>query len=156
MSVNTVSADTGAVSGLSTVNKTTPLAKGADQQLTNADVEQAAKVSSAPADILNTVSGEVPLTEQQQQQSQQDEQSVLQSMQRLADSSNQLAELQTRGLEFSTAQESGRTVVKVIDKENGELIRQIPSEEFMQMADKISDLSEQINVAQGLLFESKV
>ena len=155
MSVNTVSADTGAVSGLSTVNKTIPLAGEADQQLTNADVEQAAKVSSAPADILNTVSGEVPLT-MEQQQGEPNEQSVLQSMQRLADSSNQLAGMQTRGLEFSTAQESGRTVVKVIDKENGELIRQIPSEEFMQMADKISDLSEQINVARGLLFESKV
>ena len=155
MSVNTVFADTGAVSVLSTVNKTTPLVEGADQQLTNADVEQTAKVSTTPADILNKVSGEVPLT-MEQQQGEPNEQSVLQSMQRLADSSNQLAGMQTRGLEFSTAQESGRTVVKVIDKENGELIRQIPSEEFMQMADKISDLSEQINVAQGLLFESKV
>lgn len=84
------------------------------------------------------------------------EDQLLQSLQKLADSSNQLAQMQDRKLEFSTSQESGRTVVRVIDKESDDVIRQIPSEEFIRVAEKISDLSEQVSAAQGLLFESKV
>lgn len=79
-----------------------------------------------------------------------------QSLQKLAESSNQLAQIQDRKLEFTTSQDSGRTIVKVIDKENDDVIRQIPSEEFIRVAEKISDLSEQVSAAQGLLFESKV
>jgi len=81
---------------------------------------------------------------------------LLQSVQKLTESSNQLSQMQDRKLEFTTTQESGRTVVKVIDRENDDVIRQIPSEEFIRVAEKISDLSDQISDAQGLLFESKV
>ena len=84
------------------------------------------------------------------------EDQLKQSLQKLADSSNQLAQMQDRKLEFTTSQESGRTIVRVIDKENDDVIRQIPSEEFIRVAEKISDLSEQVSAAQGLLFESKV
>jgi flagellar protein FlaG len=66
------------------------------------------------------------------------------------------ASVQARKLEFSTVEESGRTVVKVIDKENDDVIRQIPSEEFIQMAEKISELSQESNATQGLLFDSEV
>jgi flagellar protein FlaG len=84
------------------------------------------------------------------------EDQLSQSLQKLADSSNQLAQIQDRKLEFTTSQESGRTIVKVIDKESDDVIRQIPSEEFIRVAEKISDLSDQVSAAQGLLFESKV
>ena len=84
------------------------------------------------------------------------EDQLKQSLQKLTESSNQLAQMQDRKLEFTTSQESGRTIVKVIDKENDDVIRQIPSEEFIRVAEKISDLSEQVSAAQGLLFESKV
>jgi flagellar protein FlaG len=82
--------------------------------------------------------------------------SLLESLEKMAQSSSQLTPLQVRKLEFSTAQESGRTVVKVIDKESEDVIRQIPSEEFIRVADKINDLSEQMNAVQGVLFDSKV
>jgi flagellar protein FlaG len=82
--------------------------------------------------------------------------SLMESLEKMAQNSSQLSPLQVRSLEFSTAQESGRTVVKVIDKESEDVIRQIPSEEFIRVADKISNLSEQMNAAQGVLFDSKV
>ncbi|MFZ0152580.1 flagellar protein FlaG [compost metagenome] len=54
-----------------------------------------------------------------------------------------------RNLEFSTDEESGRIVVKVIASETGELIRQLPSEEALRIAHSLSDVS-------SLLFDAKV
>lgn len=42
-------------------------------------------------------------------------------------------------LHISVDQDSGRLVVKVIDAENGETIRQIPSEELLQLAQQLSE-----------------
>jgi flagellar protein FlaG len=54
-----------------------------------------------------------------------------------------------RNLEFSTDEESGRIVVKVIASETGELIRQLPSEEALRIAHSLNDVS-------SLLFDAKV
>ncbi|MDD0974560.1 flagellar protein FlaG [Pseudomonas fontis] len=53
-----------------------------------------------------------------------------------------------RNLEFSTDEESGRIVVKVIATETGELIRQLPSEEALKIAHSLSDVN-------SLLFDAK-
>lgn len=45
-----------------------------------------------------------------------------------------------RNLEFSTDEESGKIVVKVIASDSGELIRQIPSEEALRIAHSLSDV----------------
>ncbi len=52
----------------------------------------------------------------------------------------QLAEFinsNARGLSFRVDQSSGRTVVTVLNPNSGEVIRQIPSEEFLQVADAL-------------------
>jgi len=54
-----------------------------------------------------------------------------------------------RNLEFSTDEESGKIVVKVIASETGELIRQLPSEEALRIAHSLSDVN-------SLLFDAKV
>lgn len=69
---------------------------------------------------------------------------------------NQLSSIQARKLQFTSTQEGGQTIIKVVDKENDEVIRQIPSEDFVKLAQKISDLTQQLDSAQGLLFESQV
>lgn len=53
-----------------------------------------------------------------------------------------------RNLEFSTDEESGKIVVKVIASESGELIRQIPSEEALRIAHSLSDVK-------SVLFDAK-
>jgi flagellar protein FlaG len=56
---------------------------------------------------------------------------------------NELAQNTQRELKFSIDDDTGRTVVKVMDLVSKELIRQIPSEEILELAktaDKISDL----------------
>ncbi|MDP2559860.1 flagellar protein FlaG [Psychrobium sp. 1_MG-2023] len=44
-----------------------------------------------------------------------------------------------RGLEFSVDEDSGRDVIKVIDKNSGETVRQYPSEEVLDLVASLSD-----------------
>lgn len=53
-----------------------------------------------------------------------------------------------RNLEFSTDEDSGKIVVKVIASETGELIRQLPSEEALRIANSLNDVN-------SLLFDAK-
>jgi flagellar protein FlaG len=58
----------------------------------------------------------------------------------------------SQGLEFSIDSESHRTIVKVIDQKTKDVIRQIPTEETLQIANAITDAIDQ---AQGLLISQK-
>jgi flagellar protein FlaG len=49
---------------------------------------------------------------------------------------NDFVQAEQRNLHFSVDENSGVTVIKVVDKESGELIRQIPSEVFLDLAEK--------------------
>jgi flagellar protein FlaG len=51
-------------------------------------------------------------------------------------------------IEFSIDEESGRTIVKVIDRETEDVIRQIPSQEML-------DLAKALDRLQGLLIKQK-
>lgn len=58
-----------------------------------------------------------------------------------------------RNLNFSIDESSGQTVIKVIDSESDEVIRQIPSEEMLALARRLNELNgEQVS---GLLVQSK-
>ncbi len=54
-----------------------------------------------------------------------------------------------RGLQFSVDKNSGRDVIKVVDKESGDLIKQYPSEEVLSLVAKLSE-------AAGALIDEKV
>lgn len=47
---------------------------------------------------------------------------------------NDYAQILNRDLQFSVDEDSGRTVIKVIDSETKNLIRQIPSEQVLELA----------------------
>ncbi len=61
---------------------------------------------------------------------------------------NTYAQSLQRDLHFSIDEESGETVVKVMDHESGEVIRQIPSKEVLAIAESLKN-------AQGLLLSAK-
>ena len=44
-----------------------------------------------------------------------------------------------KGLEFLVDKDSGRDVIKVIDKNSGDLIKQYPSEEVLSLVSRLSD-----------------
>ena len=53
-----------------------------------------------------------------------------------------------RNLEFSIDEPSGKVIVKVIASESGEVVRQIPNEEVLKLANSLNDAS-------SLLFSAK-
>lgn len=57
--------------------------------------------------------------------------------------------LHSVGLSFSKHDDTGRTIVKVINKDTDELIREIPSEKVLDMAAKLDEMV-------GILFDTKV
>jgi len=62
---------------------------------------------------------------------------------------NQVLRQASRNLEFSVDSETKRVVVKVMDTETGQLIRQIPSEETLTISRVIGEFQ------QGLLLKQK-
>ncbi|MEE9396080.1 MAG: flagellar protein FlaG [Methylococcales bacterium] len=58
---------------------------------------------------------------------------------------NKMAQQLHRELQFSTSEESGMIVIKVVDKETDEVIREIPSEEVQEMRKRLSE-------AAGMIF----
>ena len=44
-----------------------------------------------------------------------------------------------RDLQFNVDKDSGRVVIKVLDSKTNELIRQIPSEEILELAGNVGD-----------------
>ena len=61
-----------------------------------------------------------------------------------------------RDLSFNLDEDSGRTVIRVVDSESGELIRQIPSDEVLAIVTHLRDVQEDLvsreNLGQGLIF----
>lgn len=52
------------------------------------------------------------------------------------------AQVMSRQLQFDVDEDSGRTVVRVLDKDSGDVIRQIPSEEVLALASRMKEMME--------------
>ncbi|MDQ7049995.1 MAG: flagellar protein FlaG [Enterobacterales bacterium] len=61
-----------------------------------------------------------------------------------------------RSLQFKVDEELGVTIVRVIDKETEELIRQFPPEELINLSRRLKDLNEQQTSNSGVLLQEKV
>ena len=59
------------------------------------------------------------------------------------------------GVSFELTEES-ENIVKVIDQETGDLVRQIPSEEFLKMSDRLDEIFGELNSLKGNLINSEV
>lgn len=61
-----------------------------------------------------------------------------------------------RHLSFSVDDTSDRTIVSVVDQSSGDVIRQIPSEEILRIAEKIKDLQNDVGSAVGILVNKAI
>ncbi|MDP2903887.1 MAG: flagellar protein FlaG [Methylovulum sp.] len=61
---------------------------------------------------------------------------------------NSFFQMSKRTMQFSVSEGSGKMVVEIKDEKTGEVIRQIPSEEVLQLEKKLDEV-------QGLLFSKK-
>lgn len=81
----------------------------------------------------------------------QDEDKVMSrpQLEKVAEQLHEFIGQMNRGLEFSVDKDSGRDVIKVLDKTSGELIKQYPTEEVLSLVAKLSE-------ATGNFVDSKV
>jgi len=72
---------------------------------------------------------------------------------------NEIVQSVQRDLSFNLDEDSGKTIIRVIDSESGALIRQIPSEEALAIALQLRDLQKGSasaeEIGQGLLFSDR-
>lgn len=52
--------------------------------------------------------------------------------------------MRPRGLEFELSEETSRIITRVVDRESGEVIREIPAEEVVKMAQSLEELQGKI------------
>lgn len=67
----------------------------------------------------------------------------------------QFLQSQNRNLAFSIDDGSNRSVVTVTEADSGEVIRQIPSEEVLRLAERLKDLQEDFGSSVGVLFNNQ-
>ncbi len=128
------SADIGSTNLTSELNKVTDISAGnvsqSNSQPEVGSVEQQAianKAKNAKAqEASDSEKANKPLTPEQLEK-------VAQQLQDFVGEMN-------RGLEFSVDKDSGRDVIKVIDKSTGDLVKQFPSEEVLTLVAKLSDM----------------
>ena len=60
-----------------------------------------------------------------------------------------LSELKHNKLEFTVHEKTGRTIVKVVDQDTGDVIKELPPEELLDLAAKLEEMS-------GVLFDRKI
>jgi flagellar protein FlaG len=97
--------------------------------------ERIAPVPAQPASVAKSgaepASGATPQTKQPP-----DEEQVTQALKSI----NELLRTRSPDLEFSIDSDSDRAIVKVVDKETQEVIRQMPSEDALQIAKALDRL----------------
>lgn len=59
-------------------------------------------------------------------------------------------------LSFETTEDGRKNIVKVVDQSTGDVVRQIPTEDFLKMSDRIDDIMNQLSDFKGTLVNSKV
>lgn len=137
--------------------ESTNLSMGAER---NQQVERQAQ-DVAKEDAVSISVATVSLTRQDHQSNTQakEPKQKEQSLTALADIIEELNDaipLEARQLEFTVDEAANRTVVSVIDKESGEVIRQLPSEEALELAKRLREQQESAENAIGVLVNSKV
>ncbi len=82
----------------------------------------------------------VQKTENQQNATlQQEPEKMKQNLEEIVEGLNEMAQIFNRGLDFAVHEETHRLMVKVIDKETDEVIREIPPKEILDMVAKMQD-----------------
>lgn len=72
------------------------------------------------------------------------------------DEISEFMQLYNRNVNFSMDEESEKTVIKVFDTESNELIKQFPSDELIELAQKIKGLRQDIDLKSGIFLDEKV
>lgn len=123
------------------------------------DLYGTSRVQGKPVDEVSAVAkttGEEDVKETSPVKPDSTDQAVIKEV---VDDLNQFAQSVNRQLEFFVDQDSGKTIIKVIDSDTGETIRDIPPEEILNMQKHLKEASERLfhstEAGTSLLFQGK-
>jgi len=123
-------------------DKQAPAIKNASEQgfQQNKESEKAAKILQANGDTADNVT--VERNEIALETAIEDVESFIQ--------------MQNRNLAFSIDEDTDRAVVTVRDSDSGDVIRQIPSEEVLALAERIQNLQQDVGTSVGVFIDNQV
>lgn len=140
------------------MNAISPMGGSMPPKPSPAPITEAAPVKAVtPAQADDATSNQAEMKKEQAQAAREEAQAALEkvlndeelSQETLDEIARDLETLHSVSLNFSRHEESGRTMVKVLNKETDEVIREIPSEKVLDIATKIGEMV-------GILFDEKV
>jgi len=112
---------------------------------------------TAPVEKQKPAAEQVPVQEQQTEPadlSREQREKVTRKVAEAIPKVRELMQRNQRSLDFEVSEQENRVIITVIDKENDKVIRQIPPEDVLQIAEAIDQGLEQ-NLG-GMIFSSRV
>ncbi len=110
-----------------------------------------APVEQASPGRTNEANGAKPANLEQAQTQVAKQEATHEQVQRAANLVQEFVQTKANNLAFSVDKDSGKTVVKVIDSQTKEVIKQFPSEEILALAQAL----EQMQEGHGMLLKGK-
>ena len=122
----------------------------ADQKKVSNDVVNRASEKSSAAE--DRVVLEQSLSEAEEERTNASEEELTSALETVTS----FVESTMKNVRFLNESTSGKTVIKVIDKETSEIISQFPSDKIIDMAERIKSLREEISSASGIFIDDNV
>ena len=97
------------------------------------------KKISSPSSLPDTGGKILPVDETKKSENLESVQSQAPKTEEMVEEVNQFVQSVQRDIHFSVDEDSGMTIIRVRDKESGELIRQIPEDIFLNLAQNLKD-----------------
>ncbi len=130
----------------------------ADEPRSNQQNEQgeSRNATAPPADISSSVVGQnLSQASSRQADNTGSERNRVQLEEAVANVESFL-KVQNRDLAFTIDEDTNRSVVTVKDSQSGDVIRQIPSEEVLKLADRIQELQQDVGNSVGVFINNQV
>lgn len=55
-----------------------------------------------------------------------------------------IIDAQNRVIQFSKDEDTGKTIIRILDRETGEVVRQVPPDEFLKLVKNINEVAEEL------------
>lgn len=120
-----------------------------DINFTNSSSTATAKIEVATAPVKSTAAESTELerratiqaVEETEKNTEVQSKSSQAEMQQLVEDLSDMMSVMRKGLAFKIDESSGKNIVSVMDVESGDIIRQIPNEEALKLAQKLSEVT---------------
>lgn len=138
-------------------NSVTALQYRQDQQPVSEEFLEAKKQESKQVNGLNGAEAQKQRKEADLEKKGQEERqsNIVVDEKKASDVSDKMSALNVQ-LSFEIAKDGDTNVVKVVDQNTGDVVRQIPSEEFLKMSERIDEIITELGDIKGSLVNNRV